>query len=184
MDGIATDQCGKRLAGWFRMRLSAEFHVVARSVGGLGLTANYSYTNSQASGLPGRADSPRLLRQAPNTFNISPTYDHRRLSIRVGTTYNGASIYAYQYQDGTGGSTATPGGLRGPFADTYLYSHFQLDAQGSFRLKYGFTLLAYGQNLTNEAFGFYNGQKQYMIQREYYGPTFALGMRWSPTHEK
>jgi outer membrane receptor protein involved in Fe transport len=150
----------------------------------LGLTANYSYTNSQASGLPGRSDSPRLLRQAPNTFNISPTYDHGRLSIRVGTTYNGASIYAYQYQDGTGGSTPTPGGLHGPDSDNYLYSHFQLDAQGSFRLKYGMTLVAYGLNLTNEAFGFYNGQKQYMVQREYYGPTFALGMRWSPTHEK
>jgi TonB-dependent receptor len=174
-------------SGWlagFECAYLQNFTSLPGAFGGLGLTANYSYTNSQASGLPGRADSPRLLRQAPNTFNISPTYDHRRLSIRVGTTYNGASIYAYQYQDGTGGSTATPGGLRGPFADTYLYSHFQLDAQGSFRLKYGFTLLAYGQNLTNEAFGFYNGQKQYMIQREYYGPTFALGMRWSPTHEK
>ncbi|HKN73679.1 MAG TPA: hypothetical protein VJW94_00780, partial [Candidatus Acidoferrum sp.] len=66
----------------------------------------------------------------------------------------------------------------------YLYSHFQLDVQGSFRLKYGFTLVAYGLNLTDEAFGFYNGQTQYMVQREYYGPTFALGMRWSPTHEK
>jgi TonB-dependent receptor len=174
-------------SGWlagFECAYLQNFTSLPGAFGGLGLSANYSYTNSQASGLPGRADSPRLLRQAPNTFNISPTYDHGRLSIRVGTTYNGASIYSYQFQDGTGGSTPTPGGLRGPDADTYMYSHFQLDAQGSFRMKYGFTLIAYGMNLTNEAFGFYNGQKQYMIQREYYGPTFALGMRWSPTHEK
>jgi TonB-dependent receptor len=153
-------------------------------LGGLGLTANYAYTDSQASGLPGRSDSPRLLRQAPNTFNISPTFDRGRLSIRVGMTYNGASIYAYQYQDGTGGSSPTPGGLRGPDGDNYLYAHFQLDAQGSFRLKYGFTVIAYGQNLTNEVFGFYNGQQQYLVQREYYGPTIAMGMRWSPAHEK
>jgi hypothetical protein len=117
-------------------------------------------------------------------FNISPTFDRGRLSIRVGMTYNGASIYAYQYQDGTGGSTPTAGGLRGPNGDNYLYAHFQLDAQGSFRLKYGFTVIAYGQNLTNEVFGFYNGQQQYLVQREYYGPTIAMGMRWSPTHEK
>jgi TonB-dependent receptor len=154
------------------------------ALGGLGLTANYAYTDSQASGLPGRSDSPRLLRQAPNMFNISPTFDRGRLSIRVGMTYNGASIYAYQYQDGTGGSTPTAGGLRGPNGDNYLYAHFQLDAQGSFRLKYGFTVIAYGQNLTNEVFGFYNGQQQYLVQREYYGPTIAMGMRWSPTHEK
>ena len=74
--------------------------------------------------------------------------------------------------------------LRGPLGDNYLYPHFQLDAQGSYRLKYGFTVMAYGLNLNNEVFGFYNGQPQYMVQREYYGPTFAFGMRWSPTHEK
>jgi TonB-dependent receptor len=152
--------------------------------GALGLSANYSWTDSAASGLPGRSDSPRLLRQAPNTWNISPTFDHGRLAIRVGMTYNAASIYSYQYQDGTGGSTPTPGGLRGPLGDNYLYPHFQLDAQGSYRLKYGFTVMAYGLNLNNEVFGFYNGQPQYMVQREYYGPTFAFGMRWSPTHEK
>jgi TonB-dependent receptor len=153
-------------------------------LGGLGLSANYSFTSSQASGLPGRSDSPRLLRQAPNTWNISPTFDRGRFSIRVGMTYNGSSIYAYQYQDGTGGSSPTPGGLRGPDGDNYLYPHFQLDAQGSVRLKYGFTVVAYGLNLNNEVFGFYNGQTQYLVQREYYGPTLALGMRWSPTHEK
>jgi TonB-dependent receptor len=174
-------------SGWlagFECAYLQNFTSLPGALGGLGLTANYSYTNSQASGLPGRSDSPRLLRQAPNTFNISPTYDHGRLSLRVGLTYNDHSVYAYQYQDGTGGSTPTPGGLHGPLGDNYLYSHFQLDVQGSFRLKYGFTLVAYGLNLTDEAFGFYNGQQQYMTQREYYGPTFALGLRWSPTHEK
>ena len=85
---------------------------------------------------------------------------------------------------GTDGSSPTAGGLRGPNGDTYLYPHFQIDAQGSFRLRYGFTVMAYGLNLNNEVFGFYNGQAQYLIQREYYGPTFAMGMRWSPTHEK
>ncbi len=152
--------------------------------GAFGLSANYSYTNSQASGLPGRSDSPRLVRQAPNTWNVSPTYDRGRLSMRVGMTYNAASIFQYQYQDGTDGSSVTAGGLHGPNGDTYLYPHFQIDAQGSFRLNHGFTVMAYGLNLNNEVFGFYNGQTQYMIQREYYGPTFAFGMNWSPTHEK
>jgi TonB-dependent receptor len=153
-------------------------------LGALGLSANYSWTDSAASGLPGRSDSPRLVRQAPNTWNISPTFDRGRLSIRVGMTYNSSSIFQYQYQDGTDGSTPTAGGLRGPNGDTYLYPHFQIDAQGSFRLKYGFTVMAYGLNLNNEVFGFYNGQTQYMIQREYYAPTFAFGLHWSPIHEK
>jgi TonB-dependent receptor len=146
-------------------------------LGGLGLSANYSYTASQAHDLPGRSDSPRLLRQSPNTFNVSPTYDRGRLSIRAGFSYNQASIFAYQYTDGT------PGGLNGPLGDQYLYTHFQIDLQGSYRLNYGFTLMAYGLNLNNEVFGFYNGQKQYLIQREFYEPTFAMGLRWSPSFE-
>jgi TonB-dependent receptor len=153
-------------------------------LGGLGISANYGYTDSRASGLPGRADHPRLLRNAPNTWNISPTYDRGRVSVRVGLSYNQANIYSYNYQDGTDGSTATPGGVKGPFSDIYFYSHLQVDAQGSVRLAHGLSFIAYGLNLTNEVFGFYQGSPQYMIQREYYTPTFAAGFRWSPVHEK
>src|SRR4029077_16426869 len=52
--------------------------------GGLGLSANYSFTTSEARGLPLRTDTPALLRQAPHTWNISPTYDRRRVSLRLG----------------------------------------------------------------------------------------------------
>jgi TonB-dependent receptor len=158
---------------------------------GLGLSANYGYTDSGTGGLPGRSDHPHLLRQAPNTWNFSPTYDKGRFSYRLGISYNQANIYSYQYQDGTGvssiangGNGPTPGGLRGPDGDTYLYTHLQIDMQGSARLQKGFTLIAYILNTNNEVFGFYNGSTQYLIQREYYKPTYALGMRWSPTHEK
>jgi TonB-dependent receptor len=155
---------------------------------GLGISANYGYTSSQANGLPGRSDHPRLLRNAPNTFNVSPTYDRGRLSIRVGLSYNQANISAYAYQDGTPTedgtpSDPTPGGLKGPFSDQYFYTHFQIDAQGSVRLSHGLSFIAYGLNLNNEVFGFYQGSPQYMIQREYYQPTFAVGFRWSPSFE-
>jgi TonB-dependent receptor len=153
-------------------------------LGGLGISANYGYTGSRASGLSGRADHPRLLRNAPNTWNISPTYDRGRFSIRVGLSYNQANIASYAYQDGTGGSDPTPGGLKGPFGDVYFYSHLQVDAQGSVRLGKGLSFVAYGLNLTNEVFGFYQGSSQFMIQREYYQPTYAAGFRWNPSFEK
>jgi TonB-dependent receptor len=152
--------------------------------GGLGISANYGYTDSRASGLSGRSDHPRLLRNAPNTWNISPTYDRGRFSIRVGLSYNQANIASYSFQDGTGGSDATPGGLKGPFGDVYFYSHLQVDAQGSVRLGKGLSFIAYGLNLTNEVFGFYQGSSQFMIQREYYQPTYAAGFRWNPSFEK
>jgi TonB-dependent receptor len=151
---------------------------------GLGISANYGYTNSRTDGLPGRSDHPRLLRNAPNTWNISPTYDRGRFSIRVGLSYNQANIASYEFQDGTDNSDPTPGGLKGPFGDVYFYSHLQVDAQGSMRLGHGLSFIAYGLNLTNEVFGFYQGSSQFLIQREYYQPTYAAGFRWNPTFEK
>ena len=147
---------------------------------GLGLSANYGYTASRASLGPdfGRSDHPRLLRNAPNTWNISPTYDRGRVSVRLGLSYNGANINAYQFSDGVNG------GIAGPFGDNYFYAHLQVDLQGSVALAHGLSFVMYGLNLNNEVFGFYNGSPQYMVQREYYRPTIAAGMRWSPVHEK
>jgi TonB-dependent receptor len=153
---------------------------------GLGLSANYTHTASQASGLQqlGRSDSPALLRQAPNFWNIGPTYNYKRLFVALGMTYNGASIYAYQYTDGTGDSSPSPFGIKGPFGDNYLYPHFQIDAQSDIELPKNFTMIVDGLNLNNEVFGFYNGSPQFVVQREYYHPTYSLGLRWSPRGEK
>ena len=145
---------------------------------GLGLSANYGYTASGTSGIPGRSDHPRLLRMSPNAFNVSPTYDRGRVSLRVGLSYNQANIYSYQFTD------TTSGGVTGPLSDIYFYTHFQVDAQGSIRLAHGLSFVMYGLNLNNEVFGFYQGSPQFMIQREYYQPTVAAGVRWSPPREK
>ncbi len=144
-------------------------------LGGLGMSANYSYIGSSTSGIPGRSDHPRLLRNSPNMFNISPTYDRGRYSLRMGISYNQASIYSYQYQDGT------PGGVHGPLSDITFYSHIQVDAQGSIGMRHNLSLIVSGLNLNNEVFGFYQGSPQYMIQREYYQPTYSAGVRWTPT---
>ena len=141
---------------------------------GLGISANYSYTESTTDGLPGRSDHPALLRQAPNTWNISPTFDTRKFSMRVGMTYDGAMIYEYQWTDAA--DSIAP---HGPVGDNYLYSHFQVDVQGSYNIAHGIQVYAYGLNLNNEVFGFYNGSPQYVVQREYYKPTYAGGVRYT-----
>ena len=147
---------------------------------GLGISANYGYTASRAGLGPDfpRSDHPRLVRSAPHTWNVSPTYDRGRFSARIGLSYNAANIAAYQFEDGV------LGGIRGPFGDNYFYPHLQFDAQGSVRLAHGLTFILYGLNINNEVFGFYNGSPQFMVQREYYKPTIAAGFRWTPLHEK
>ena len=192
----AANSGSAHIAG-LELAFQQHFSYLPGFLSGLGVSANYSYATSQANNVnPGfRLDSPALLRQAPNTFNISPTYDRRRLSLRVGMVYNGANIYSYFFNACLNGEKVqpngvcipnvndpvpdpTPGGVKGPFGDYTLFSHFQVDAQGSVYLGKGLTAIASGLNLNNEVFGFYYGSTQYFTQREYYRPTYTFGLRW------
>ena len=158
--------------GW-EIAYQQRFSFLPGFLGGLGFSGNYTWTTSATFGLPGRSDHPSLLRQAPNNWNLGPTYARGRLTVTMGLAYNGASIYAYNYQDGA------PLGLTGPNGDNYLYPHLQVDAQGSYRMPKGFTAVVFGENLTNEVFGFYNGSGVWPVQREYYNRTIGAGIRWN-----
>jgi TonB-dependent receptor len=142
---------------------------------GLGIMANYTYTDSKASFDPttGRTGTARLQRTTPNEFNLNLTYDRGRLSVRGAVTYNSATLWAYQYADGA------DGGPSGPNGDTFLYPHTQIDAQGSYTFGSGLQLIVSGLNLNNQVFGFYNGSQQWNIQREFYGRTVFLGVKLS-----
>ena len=160
---------------------------------GFGVAANYSYTTSRVT-FPGgfscngndptlcRTDHPRLQRDAPNNWNVNLTYDKSRYSMRFAGSHNDANIAAYNYI-----ANSTPNdpitGLKGPTGDNYFYAHTQFDIQGSVRMYKGISFFAYGLNLSNEVFGFYNGSPNYPVQREFYKPTVAFGIRWDFTQE-
>lgn len=159
----------------FEAAFEQHFRGLPGPLRGFGLSGNYSFTTSQADAVAPsvRSDSPRLLRQAPNTWNLSPTYDRGRISARVGLAFNGANIFQYNFADGV------PGGTAGPSGDVYEYTHFQVDAQADIALHNGFSLILSGLNLTNAVFGFYQGSPQFPIQREFYHPTYSIGLRWT-----
>jgi TonB-dependent receptor len=148
---------------------------------GARINANFAYTTSKNYNLTGRTDNPQLVGQAPYSWNVGPAYETKRALVTMGISHNSANIYAYQYQ--SAGPGAVDFGVTGPNGDNYFYSHTQVDAQASYYLLKGFTVLASGQNMNNEVFGFYNGSPKYMTQREYYKPTYSFGLRWNPHHE-
>ena len=161
------------------------------ALAGIGMSANYGYTHSSTTGVPLRTDTPPLQRQAPNTWNISPTYDRWRISARLGISHNDANIFSYAYQNLQADATSPTGvspnnvplGIKGPGGDTYLYGHTQVDAQASFRMYRSLQLIVSGLNLTNEVFGFYDGSGIYPIQREYYKTSYMFGLRYSFSNE-
>jgi TonB-dependent receptor len=166
---------GANLYG-FEISYQQQLRFLPGLMSGLGFSGNYSYTNSHVN--PSfRSDTPALVRQAPNTWNISPTYDRGRLSMRVGISHNDANIFQYNYSPGA------PLGIKGPNGDVYLYSHTQLDAQGAIRMHKGLQFIVSGLNLTNEVFGFYQGSPQYPIQREFYKPTYSFGLRYTLSND-
>jgi len=137
---------------------------------GMGVSANYSHTSSAAV-VPNRSDDPTLIRQGPNNWNMSLTYDRKGLSARFGVTHNDAYIYLYRFQTGAALD------VKGPNGDQYTFAHTQMDAQGTYSLKGGFSLVVSLLNINNEVFGFFYGSPQYPSQLEYYGRTLTIGVR-------
>jgi TonB-dependent receptor len=148
---------------------------------GLGVSANYSYTASREKGLPLRSDSPTTIDQAPNTWKVSPTYDTKRFSARVGLAYDQASLFQYMYVSPTyvTGADASGLGPKGPSGDIFTLTHFQVDAQASYRVWNNLSAVVDGLNLNNEVFGYYQGSTQFVNQREYYKPTYSGGVRYN-----
>jgi TonB-dependent receptor len=152
-------------------------------LGGIGITANYSYTGSREKGVPLRTDHPRMIDQATNTWNFMPTYDTKRFSGRMGLAYNGASLFSYNWISSSlaPGAGTDPSGLgpAGPSGDVWTLPHMQADAQATYRAWRGLSVLVSGLNLNNEVFGYYTGSKQFVNQREYYKPTYSGGLRYT-----
>ena len=167
----------------FEVSFQQHLSYLPNLLSGLGISANYSYTNSQEKGVPLRTDHPRLIDQATNTWNFSPTYDTKRLSVRLGMTYNGASPFSYNWiaPSLAPGAGADPSNLgpTGPSGDVWTLAHLQVDAQATYRIWRGLSVLVSGLNLTNEVFGYYQGSDQFVNQREYYKPTYTGGLRYN-----
>jgi outer membrane receptor protein involved in Fe transport len=178
----------------FEAAWEQRFSFLPGLLSGFGVAANYGRAQSQVNfpsnfspstpGGPGRIDHPTLPREAPNTWNLGFTYDKNRFSMRFGASHNDTSIFQYNYQHTDAATDADPIlGIHGPTGDIYLYAHTQFDIQGSYRIYKNLSFFAYGLNLSNEVFGFYQGSPSYPIQREFYKPTVAFGMRWSSAVE-
>ncbi|GGG97606.1 TonB-dependent receptor [Silvibacterium dinghuense] len=163
------------------LNFQQHFSYLPGFLSGLGLTANYTYTGSQEKGLPLRSDSPSTIDQSPNSWRISPTYDTKRFSARAGLAYDGASLFQYQYISPTYVSGSDPSGLgpKGPSGDIWTLTHFQVDAQASYRVWKGLRAVVNGLNLNNEVFGYYTGSKAFINQREFYKPTYSGGLRYT-----
>lgn len=134
---------------------------------GLGFDLNYTHVSSQGLVDPTSGRKAPLQEQAPNMGNAALTYEYHAFSGRAGVEYKGPSITSY------GDGSATPTG------DTYYYAHTQVDASVAYDVEERLQVQLQGLNLNNAPFGFFSGtpSHDYVIQREFYGPTVYLGLK-------
>jgi TonB-dependent receptor len=135
---------------------------------GLGFDVNWTHTDSKVLVDPASGREAPLLRQAPDIANAALLYDHGSVSARVAWTYNGPYIGAY----GDGSATAN--------GDNYFERHSQIDASLIYNVTPAVQMQLQALSLNNAEFGFFNGtpDHQFNVQREYYGRTFYLGMKY------
>jgi TonB-dependent receptor len=135
---------------------------------GLGFDVNWTHVSSSVVVDTATGRTAPMLRQSPDLANAALTYDRGAVSARVAWTYNGANIAGY------GDGTPTANG------DNYFYAHSQIDASAIFNITPAVQMQLQVLNINNAVFGFFNGTPAhaYDVQREYYGQTFYLGLKY------
>jgi TonB-dependent receptor len=138
------------------------------ALSGLGLFANYTYTDSDAQ-LPGGRKA-RLQGQADHVFNTALSYDRRGFTGQLSLNYHD------DYVDEYGGDAGDPDEH---FEDVYVDRRLQLDFSASQRVNGRATIFLELINLTNEPYRVFQGVTDRPIQMEYYERWGRLGLRYT-----
>ncbi|HWR01241.1 MAG TPA: TonB-dependent receptor [Chlorobaculum sp.] len=136
---------------------------------GLGLYLNYTYTDSKIKhfNIKGREDDDLPLPGSPaHTFNASVSYETGPLSLRLSGNYHSA------FMDSEEGSIG-----ENKWQDRYYDSSFTMDFNGTYKLTKELHLFFEINNLTNQPMRFYQGEKRYVAQEEWYDRRFMIGMK-------
>ncbi|MBL6957014.1 MAG: TonB-dependent receptor [Chlorobium phaeobacteroides] len=136
---------------------------------GLGLYLNYTYTHSEIDNfdIKGReGDDLPLPGNPEHTANASIAYENGPFNIRLSGNYHSDFIDA---EEGSIGENK--------WEDRYYDSSFTLDLNGGYRMSDIVQLYFEVSNLTNQPLRFYQGEKQYLAQEEWYDRRFLVGVK-------
>lgn len=162
--GGDTEQPGNGESGWIRgVELAAQQQLtfLPGALSGLGLYANYTYTDSEGTLPSGR--QAQLLGQADHTLNAALSYEFGPFSSQV--SFNWRDSYIDEYGDDA-------------VEDEYVGDRHQLDLQASWRVGSG-ALFVELNNLTDQPFVLFQGDEERPRQIEYYRTWGQVGVRYS-----
>jgi len=173
VDGQLFDEVSEPINGasasltGFEVAFQRNLDFLPGALSGLGVYANYTYTNSDVEdiGIEGREDEDLPLPgTSENTFNGSLSYDYWRLSLRASVNYQDDFI-----DPGELGDEA--------FFDRYYESQTTVDLNGSIALTNAAQFFFEVNNLTNEPLAYYQGIPSRLMQREFYDTRIQTGLK-------
>jgi TonB-dependent receptor len=130
-------------------------------LGGLGASANYTFVDSRIEIRPGEFST--LPSASKNTWNAAAFYEQYGLGLRVVAYSTSADLFSIGTQKSLDVWNATRTSM--DFGSTYAFAEHWT---GYFNAK----------NLLNTPHKFYQGTFERVIQREFYGQTYQLGVRF------
>ncbi len=140
--------------------------------GGLGAGLNYTYVDSKFEIRPGEY-SP-LPSTSRNTWNATVFYEKYGLNLRLAAYSVSKDLFAIGAVPSTTNTTALPGKT----SDVYNAQRTSMDFGSSYDVIKHWTVYFNAKNLLNTPHKFYQGDSERTIQREFYGQTYQLGVRF------
>jgi outer membrane receptor protein involved in Fe transport len=120
---------------------------------------NYTYVDSKFAIRANQSSS--LPSTSKDTLNASVSYEKNGLNLRLAGYYLSRNLFAI-------------GGVNGP--DTFAAPRLSVDFGSSYAVNKHVSMYFNAKNLTNTAMVFYEGNSNRVIQREFYGATYQVGV--------
>lgn len=157
---------GATLLG-FEVAFQRQLDFLPGALKGLGIYTNYTYTNSDADGIRSEDGDFRtdlgLPGAAEHTLNASLSFETKKLVVRASLNFTS------DYVDEVGSEA---------FNDRYYDTQTFLDINASYAITPMWRIFAEANNLTDQPLRYYQGIQDRVMQEEFYGPRFKLGVKF------
>jgi len=146
-----------------------KFTMLPGLFGGLGLDGNITWVESRfkeydaSISATGKDQFGSLPGTSPVTWNIAGFYEDHGLALRLSTEYVAQSLFGLSGSDKSG--------------DTIQDRKLNMDFTSSYQFTPNWTGYFNVKNLLDTPLRYYQGTRNYPIQREIYGQTFEAGIR-------
>jgi TonB-dependent receptor len=143
-----------------------QLRMLPRPFDGLGVFANYTYTDSKTT-LPGGREA-RLQGQAPHVANAALSYERGPFSGQFSLNFHDHYVLEY------GGDQGEPDE---ELEDLIVDDHLQLDFSASLSVTHQTAVFLEWINMSNEPYRVFQGVQERPVQREFYRSWGRFGVR-------